>query len=62
MCALLYGCSSPHMKVFKINTNKKEKNDSNKDSKDTKDNNITINDSFVWHIPKSGSKNIRGNQ
>ena len=40
----------------KINTNKKEKNDLNKENKDIKENNITINDSFVWHIPKSGSK------
>ena len=39
----------------KINT--KKSTQTNKDNnKETKDNNTTINDSFVWHIPKSGSK------
>ena len=40
----------------KINANKKVKSEENKDNKETKENNITINDSFVWHIPKPGSK------
>ena len=38
----------------KINTNKNTISNNNKEKKDN--NNITINDSFVWHIPKSASK------
>jgi len=38
----------------KILENKKE--EEKKEDNNDKNNNITINDSFVWHIPKSGSK------
>ena len=38
-------------KIIENKTTKEEEKESNKDN-----NNITINDSFVWHIPKSDSK------
>jgi len=40
----------------KINTNKNEQTNKDKNKETKENNNTTINDSFVWHIPKSGSK------
>ena len=40
----------------KINTNKNEQTNKDKNKEIKENNNTTINDSFVWHIPKSGSK------
>lgn len=40
----------------KINTNKNERTNKDKNKDIKENNNTTINDSFAWHIPKSGSK------
>ena len=40
----------------KINTNENAQINKDKNKETKENNNTTINDSFVWHIPKSGSK------